>query len=62
MKNILKQICKNKPHSIEAEVVQEALEYEDSKSFFSDLQQHGCISGFRGIQCYDWLLRGIGVI
>ncbi len=48
MKNILKQICKNKPHSIQAEVAQEALEHDDPQTFFNDLLQHGCISGMVG--------------
>ena len=45
MRDLLKQICKNKPHSIQAEVAQSALEYDDPQSFFDDLLQHGCISG-----------------
>ena len=45
MKDLLKQICKDNPESIKAAVAQEALERDDSQSFFDDLQQHGCISG-----------------
>ena len=45
MKKLLKQICKNNPGSIQAEVAQEALDYDDPQSFFNDLLQHGCISG-----------------
>lgn len=45
MKNLLKQICKNNPESIQAEVAQEALDHDDPQTFFNDLLQHGCISG-----------------
>ena len=43
----LQEIVKNSPNTIKACVAQEALEhsYDDIKNFFSDLQQHGCISG-----------------
>jgi hypothetical protein len=43
----LQEIIKNNPNTIKACVAQEALEhsYDDIKNFFSDLQQHGCISG-----------------
>ena len=52
MKNILKQICKNHPHSIQAEVAQEALEHDDPQTFFNDLLQHGCISDMVGKLIY----------
>ena len=45
MKKLLKQICKNNPGSIHAEVAQEALDYDDPQTFFNDLLQYGCISG-----------------
>lgn len=45
MKNLLKQILKDHPQSIKAEVAEEALDHEDPKAFFKDLLQHGCISG-----------------
>lgn len=45
MKKRLKQILKQNPKSIEAEVAQEALDYESPETFFSDLQSNGCISG-----------------
>mgnify|MGYP005993013917 CR=1 FL=1 len=43
----LKEIIKNNPNTIKSCVAQEALEhsYDDIKNFFSDLQQHGCVSG-----------------
>ncbi len=45
MKKILKQILKDNPNTIKAEVAEEALEHEDPQTFFKDLLQHGCISG-----------------
>lgn len=40
-------IKENEPNSLKGAVAREAFEYEASEvaSFFSDLQQHGCISG-----------------
>ena len=52
MKKLLKQICKNHPQSIKSELAQEALEHEDPQIFFSDLLQHGCISGVVGKLIY----------
>ena len=49
MKNSLKQILKDHPQSIKAEVAEEALEHDDPKTFFQDLLQHGCISGMLAI-------------
>ena len=50
----LQEIVKNSPNTIKACVAQEALEhsYDDIKNFFSDLQQHGCISGMIGSLIY----------
>jgi hypothetical protein len=50
----LQEIVKNNPNTIKACVAQEALEhsYDDIKNFFSDLQQHGCISGMIGSLIY----------
>jgi len=45
MKDLLQQICKDNPGSIQSAVAQEVLDYDDPQSFFSDLQQHGCVSG-----------------
>ncbi len=52
MKNSLKQILKDYPQSIKAEVAEEALEHDDPKAFFKDLLQHGCISGMVGKLIY----------
>ena len=50
----LQEIVKKSPNTIKACVAQEALEhsYDDIKNFFSDLQQHGCISGMIGSLIY----------
>jgi hypothetical protein len=50
----LQEIIKNNPNTIKACVAQEALEhsYDDIKNFFSDLQQHGCISGMISSMIY----------
>lgn len=45
LKTQLQSIVENNPNTLKAFVAQEALEQEDIKAFFSDLQQHGCISG-----------------
>jgi hypothetical protein len=47
LKKYLKNLIKEKPVSLEAEVAKEALEYgsQDIISFFTDLLQHGCQSG-----------------
>jgi len=52
MKNLLKQILKDHPQSIKAEVAEEALDHDDPKTFFKDLLQHGCISGMVGKLIY----------
>tara|TARA_Y100000389_G_C17137705_1_gene353368 strand:- start:268 stop:528 length:261 start_codon:yes stop_codon:yes gene_type:complete len=47
----LKEILKNEPHTLKANVIEEALEYdidEEIKKFFSDLFTHGCASGWIG--------------
>lgn len=41
----LEAIIEHAPESLKAAVAQEALDYENIASFFSDLVQHGCQSG-----------------
>ena len=41
----LQDIINSKPHSLQAAVAREALDYHDIADFFSDLLQHGCASG-----------------
>lgn len=48
----LRDLLESKPYGIQAEVIREALEYHDIESFFSDLLQHGCISGMIGSLIY----------
>lgn len=48
----LKQIVKNNPGTLRAEVAAEALEHEDIASFFTDLLSHGCQSGMVGSLIY----------
>ena len=47
MKEKLEAIIHEEPQSIKANVAQEALEYsyDNIQDFFSDLLQHGCVSG-----------------
>ena len=54
LKKQLKNIIKNRPGTLRAEVAKEALEhsYENVESFFTDLLQHGCISGMVGRLIY----------
>ena len=52
MKNSLKQILKDNPNTIKAEVAEEALDHEDPKTFFEELQQYGCINGMVGKLIY----------
>jgi hypothetical protein len=53
LKMHLKQIEKNDPHSLRAEVAREALHYGgEIETFFSDLLPHGCQSGMIGSLIY----------
>ncbi len=52
LKEKLQEIIDTKNESIRKEVAQEALEYCDIKSFFSDLLFHGCASGMIGSLIY----------
>lgn len=53
LKMQLKQIIKNDPHSLRAEVAREALLYGgEIETFFSDLLNHGCQSGMIGSLIY----------
>lgn len=45
LKSALKDIIKDNPKSLDATVASEALKYDDPEAFFSDLLQHGCVSG-----------------
>ena len=45
LRNHLRNIRDNNSGTIKGYVAQEALEYDDPCAFFSDLLQHGCISG-----------------
>ena len=45
LKPTLHDIIKSKPNSLQAAVAREALDYHDVTAFFSDLLQHGCVSG-----------------
>ena len=45
LKSSLQNIINSKPHSLQAAVAREALDYHDIADFFSDLLQHGCASG-----------------
>ncbi|WP_456440816.1 DUF7222 domain-containing protein [Psychroserpens sp.] len=45
LKTQLQFIIDNQPNTLKAFVAQEAIEQENIEDFFSDLQQHGCISG-----------------
>jgi len=48
----LDDIISNEPNSIRASVAREALDYYDVTSFFTDILQHGCISGMVGSLIY----------
>jgi len=52
MKTQLQQIINNDPNSIKAEVAKEALCYDDPRTFFTDLLQFGCVSGWVGSLIY----------
>jgi len=52
LKSALQDIIKSKPNSLKSAVANEALDHEDIKCFFSDLLQHGCISGMVGSLIY----------
>ncbi|PCI77818.1 MAG: hypothetical protein COB20_07105 [SAR86 cluster bacterium] len=52
LKSALQDIINSKPNSLQAAVASEALDHEDIKCFFSDLLQHGCISGMIGSLIY----------
>lgn len=41
----LQEIANNEENSIEKQVALEALEYDDIKNFFTDMMNHGCITG-----------------
>ena len=45
LNSALEDIIKSRPNSIQAAVAREALDYHCPKDFFSDLLQHGCVSG-----------------
>jgi len=45
LKPALQDIIKSEPTSLQATVAREALDYHDITAFFSDLLQHGCVSG-----------------
>ncbi len=48
----LQDIITSEPNSLRAAVASEALDHDDIKGFFSDLLQHGCISGMIGSLIY----------
>lgn len=52
IKQKLQDIIENMSGTISAEVAQEALSYESIENFFSDLLQHGCVSGMIGSLIY----------
>jgi len=52
LKFALQEILKSEPNSLKAAVASEALDQVDIKCFFSNLLQHGCISGMVGSLCY----------
>ncbi len=41
----LEQIIRNEPRTLRSAVAREALDYDNPADFFSDLQNHGCVSG-----------------
>lgn len=47
LKEKLEDVIENEPNTIKACVAQEALDYgsDEIETFFSDLLQHGCVSG-----------------
>jgi hypothetical protein len=52
IKKELQTIANAEENSIEKEVAIEALEYDEIKNFFSDLLNHGCVSGMIGSLIY----------
>ena len=48
----LQHICQTEPDTLRAAVATEALEHDDPATFFSDVLQHGCISGIAGSLIY----------
>lgn len=52
LKSKLQDILTSKPNSLHAAVANEALDHEDMACFFSDLLQHGCVSGMVGSLIY----------
>ena len=52
LKSTLLYIIQSKPNSLKAAVASEALDHENIACFFSDLLQHGCISGMVGSLIY----------
>lgn len=52
LKSALQEIIQSKPNSLKATVANEGLDHEDIACFFSDLLQHGCISGMVGSLIY----------
>lgn len=52
LKNKLQEIANQKENSIEKQVAIEALEYDEIKNFFSDMMNHGCITGMVGSLIY----------
>jgi len=52
LKNKLQTIANNPIDSIEKAVALESLEYDEIKNFFSDLLNHGCVTGMVGSLIY----------
>ena len=52
LKEKLMQIIEDKPFTLSAKVAYTALNREDIENFFSDLLQHGCVSGMVGSLVY----------
>ena len=52
LKNKLQEIANQEENSIEKQVALEALEYDEIKNFFSDIMNHGCITGMVGSLVY----------
>ena len=52
LKSQLKGIIAEKPNTITAAVATEALNYHCPKAFFTDLLNHGCVSGMVGTLIY----------
>jgi hypothetical protein len=52
LKNKLQTIANQQDISIEKQVAIEALEYDEIKNFFSDIMNHGCITGMASSLIY----------